>query len=142
MTLNIGAVFFVDVRAKVLQIMTERGMSLLFDSVSPSLKFFFKRIIFIFFFSPSSLENHIEKRTSSNLYVVLHPRKRHPWQTIILWDRHTEIRLTPSLQITFLFSTTQAILSVYVMESHYLTDISEALEPIQGTAELSSNPCV
>lgn len=40
MTLNIGAVFFVDVRVKVLHIMTERGMSLLFDSVSPSLKFF------------------------------------------------------------------------------------------------------
>jgi hypothetical protein len=40
MTLNIGAVFFVDVRVKVLHIMTERGMSLLFDSVPPSFKFF------------------------------------------------------------------------------------------------------
>jgi len=86
MTLNIGAVFFVHVRVKVLHIMTERGLSLLFDSVSPSLKFFL-RIIFIFFFSPSSLENHIEKRTLPNLYVVLHPRTRHPWQTITLRER-------------------------------------------------------
>ena len=40
MTLNIGAVFLVHVRVKVLHIMTERGMSLLFYSASPSLQFF------------------------------------------------------------------------------------------------------
>ena len=90
MTLNIGAVFFVDVRVKVLHVMTERGMSLLFDSVSPFPQVFL-RIIFIFSFSPSSLENHIEKRTLPNLYVVLHPRTRHPWQTITLSNRRTEM---------------------------------------------------
>jgi len=83
MTLNIGTVFFVDVRVKVLHVMTERGMSLLFDSVSPSPEAFLS-IIFIFSFSPSSLQNHIEKRTLPNLCVVLHPRTRHPGQTIIL----------------------------------------------------------
>jgi hypothetical protein len=45
--------FFVDVRVKVLQVMTERGMSLLFDSVFPSLKFFFKKKgSFLYFPSP------------------------------------------------------------------------------------------